>query len=117
MAKKPIASCPTPVEFSKWWRNRANRNAEELSELGKPIRAVNYTVTEDQVNHRFHVLPNNFKAGEVLTKLQECGVPCVDLTPGALRLAWNPKLFDKFKASLLKSGKPIIGVETDGRED
>ena len=97
MSKRPIASCPNPTEFSKWWRNRANRNAEELSEAGRALRAVNYTVTEEEVNRRFSLVPSSFKAGQVLAKLQECGVPCVDLTPGAFRLAWNPKLFDKLK--------------------
>ena len=97
MSKKPIASCPNPAEFSKWWRNRANHNAEELSEAGRALRAVNYTVSEEEVNRRFNLVPSNFKAGQVLTKLQECGVPCVDLTPGAFRLAWNPKHFDKLK--------------------
>lgn len=107
MSKKPIASCPNPAEFSKWWRNRANRNAEELADAGKAMRAVNYTVTEEQVNRRFNLLPSGFKAGQVLTKLQECGVPCVDLTPGALRLAWNPKLFDKVKSQEVKSGHQL----------
>lgn len=107
MGKKPIASCPNPAVFSKWWRNRANQNAEELSEAGKAIRAVNYTVSEEQINRRFKVAPSNFKPGQVLTKLQECGIPCVDLTPGALRVAWNPKLFDKLKDTQIKSTQSV----------
>jgi hypothetical protein len=107
MGKKPIASCPNPAVFTKWWRNRANRNAEELSDAGKPIRAVNYTVSEEEINRRFKVAPSNFKPGQVLTKLQECGIPCVDLTPGALRLAWNPKQFDKWKETQIKSTHPL----------
>ena len=107
MRKKPIASCPNPAEFSKWWRNRANQNAEQLSDAGKAMRAVNYTVTEEQVNRRFNLFPSSFKPGQILTKLQECGVPCVDLTPGALRLAWNPKLFDKLRAEQVESSQVV----------
>ena len=107
MSKKPIASCPNPAEFSKWWRNRANRNAEELSDAGKAMRAVNYTVTEEQVNSRFKLVPNDFKPGAVLAKLQACAIPCVDLTPGALRLAWNPKMFDKLKTQRIELEKSV----------
>ena len=97
MSKKPIASCPVPKEFVKWWRTRANRNAEELSDQGKAIRAVNYTVTEEQVNRRFNVVPTGFKPGDVLAKLQSCEIPCYDMEPGELRLGWSPKEFDKWK--------------------
>ena len=107
MSKKAIASCPNPAAFSKWWRNRANRNAEDLADAGKAMRAVNYTVTEEQANSRFKLVPNDFKPGQVLRKLQECGIPCVDLTPGALRLAWNPKLFDKLKTQQIELEKSV----------
>ena len=103
MSKKPIASCPNPAEFSKWWRNRANRNAEALSEAGKALRAHNFSVTEEQANSRFKLLARNFKPGEVLDKLRECGVPCYDMVPGELRLGWSPKEFDKWKNGKVQS--------------
>ena len=105
MNKNPIASCPNPQEFARWWRNRASRNAEKLSEAGKPLRAYNYTVSEDEINTRFKLLPRGFKAGEVLAKLQACEIPCYDMKPGELRLGWSPKEFDKVKNASVQSGE------------
>ena len=104
MSKKPIASCPNPQEFSRWWRNRANRNADDLSEAGKPMRSHNYSVTEEQVNSRFKLLPKTFEPGQVLAQLHECGIPCYDMKPGELLLGWSPKEFDKLKKEPVQSG-------------
>ena len=106
MSKKPIASCPNPQEFTKWWRNRANRNADELSDAGKPMRSYNFTVTEEQVNSRFKLVANP-KPGEVLAKLQDCGIPCYDMKPDEFMLGWSPKEFDKLKNKAIESGDPL----------
>ena len=107
MSKKPIASCPNPQEFTKWWRNRANRNADELSDAGKPMRSYNFTVSEEQVNSRFGLLPATFKPGQVLAKLQDCGIPCYDMKPDELMLGWSPKQFDKLKSAQVESADPL----------
>ena len=97
MSKIPVGTCPNPREFEKFWRSRANKNAEALQEQGRPLRAINFTVTEDQANRRFHLAPSGFKPGEVLARLQACNIPCVDAKPGDYLLAWNPKAFDLSK--------------------
>ena len=107
MSKNPTSNCPNPQEFTKWWRNRANHNADELSESGKPMRSYNFTVTEEQVNGRFRVLPARFKPGQVLAKLQACGIPCYDMKPGELMLGWSPKEFDKLKSAQVESTDPL----------
>ena len=106
MSKKPIASCPNPQEFVRWWRNRANRNADALSDAGKPMRSYNFTVTEEQVNSRFKLVVTP-KPGEVLAKLQGCGISCYDMKPNELKLGWNPKAFDKSKTQSLESIDPL----------
>ena len=107
MSKKPIGSCPIPREFVRWWRNRANQNAEALSEAGKALRSHNFSVTEEQVNARFKLRPRSFKAGEVLAKLQECSIPCYDMKSGELKLGWSPKEFDKLKSQGVESTHQI----------
>ena len=107
MSKKAIASCPNPAAFSKWWRNRANRNAEDLADAGRALRASNYTVTEQQVNSRFKVVSGNPKPGEVLAKLQDCGIPCYDMNLGEFKLGWSPKEFDKLRAEQVKSAQVV----------
>lgn len=106
MSKRPTASCPNPQEFVKWWRNRANHNADELSDAGKPMRAYNFTVTEEQVNSRFKLLPASFKPGQLLAKLQDCGIPCYDMKPEEFMLGWSPKQFDKLQTQQVESANP-----------
>ena len=97
MAKKPTLTCPVSKDFHRWWLNRANLNARRLAKEGRPIRAANYTVTEEQVNRQYKLLKKKFTPGEVFKKLHECEIPVVDVKPGEYNLGWNPRLFDNKK--------------------
>lgn len=105
MSKEISGSCPNPKEFVKWWRSRASRNADALSDAGKALRADNYTVSEEQVNSRFKLLPSSFEPGTVLAKLHACAIACYDMKPGEYHLGWSPKEFDKIRETLVESEK------------
>jgi hypothetical protein len=99
--KRPKYVCPEPKAFSKWYRRKVNQNLAALHEQGKSLRTFGFGVTEAQVNQRFKLF-DSFERGDVLAKLQGCGVPAVHKkTPDTeITIAINPK-------NLNKSSRPV----------
>ena len=103
MSGKPIGQCPNPEQFAKWWRGKANRN---MATAPGPLRATNFCVTEEDINARFKLVDRSFTKGDVLGKVQQCGIPCYAVPEegdGPVKIGWSPKEVDKGATAALDS--------------
>ncbi len=73
-----IQKCPEPAYFVKWYRARVRRNLDELHDAGKSLRVFGFGVTEAQVNQKFKLIRGEWQPGDILDKLNECGIPGID---------------------------------------
>jgi len=55
------------------------RNMADLMANGKSLRTFGFGVTEFQINNHFKLFKqDDWKDGDILAKLRECGFPCID---------------------------------------
>lgn len=75
---KAIVLCPETHHFIKWYRRKVQSNLDSLAREGKSLRTFGFGVTEDQVNRHYKLFKGRWQPGQVMAKLEECGIPCVD---------------------------------------
>ena len=72
--------CPEPRAFTRWYKGRVKSNLSQLAGSGKSLRE-GFCVTEAQVNRRFK-LRKDFEPGDIVKKLQACGIPAQSKAKG-----------------------------------
>jgi hypothetical protein len=68
------AECPEPSAFAKWFEKQAASNANTRPDIAPLTRIIPIVATEMQINDEYELIDGDFKPGEVLAALTECGL-------------------------------------------